>query len=184
MNQNNSQTGSKSPPLGRMSWAGITIVFIGVSVALATISFYFYYPAQVGPEQPIPFSHRIHATQKQISCVLCHPGSIRSPHAGIPPLETCMLCHQKIIIHHPQVAKLRDHYFNRTPVEWARISYLPDIARFNHQVHLRKGFDCSKCHGEVAGMDRVYQVHNMNMGFCIGCHRQEKATHDCYTCHY
>lgn len=150
----------------------------------AVSAYYFYYPAQIGAAQPIAFSHRIHVTEKQISCLLCHPQAIRGPRAGIPPLATCMLCHTHIIIHHPQVAMLRRHYAERVPVEWVRVTYLPDLAHFNHQVHLRRGFDCSKCHGNVSAMDRVVQVHNLNMGFCIQCHRDWNASHDCYTCHY
>ena len=74
----------------------------------------------IGPEQPIPFSHRIHATEKRISCVFCHSEAINTDVAGIPPLETCMLCHSKIIIHYPHIADLRNHYYNKIPVEWER----------------------------------------------------------------
>lgn len=46
------------------------------------------------PDQPIAFSHRLHAGEMQIACVYCHSGAETSRHAGIPPAGTCMNCHR------------------------------------------------------------------------------------------
>lgn len=46
------------------------------------------------PEQPIAFSHRLHAGELQITCVYCHTGAEVSRHAGIPAASTCMNCHR------------------------------------------------------------------------------------------
>ena len=54
---------------------------------------------------------------------------------------------------------------------------------FNHSVHINKGIDCSKCHGNVDQMDRIVEAKELTMGFCITCHKQNNATHDCFTCH-
>jgi hypothetical protein len=35
----------------------------------------------------------------------------------------------------------------------------------------------------VKTMDRVTLVHKFQMGFCIQCHRDYDASHDCFTCH-
>ena len=32
-------------------------------------------------------------------------------------------------------------------------------------------------------MDRVVKAQKFEMGFCIQCHRDNHATHDCFTCH-
>ena len=40
-----------------------------------------------GIEQPIPFSHRLHATDKEIDCFYCHPYGERSLNAGLPSVE-------------------------------------------------------------------------------------------------
>jgi hypothetical protein len=45
------------------------------------------------PEQPIAFSHRLHAGEMTISCQYCHAGVEKSRHAGIPAASTCMNCH-------------------------------------------------------------------------------------------
>ena len=46
------------------------------------------------PAQPIAFSHRLHAGEMQIACLYCHSGAESSRHAGIPPANVCMNCHQ------------------------------------------------------------------------------------------
>jgi hypothetical protein len=48
------------------------------------------------PEQPIAFSHRLHAGSLEISCLYCHYSAVRSPHAGIPPASLCMNCHRLV----------------------------------------------------------------------------------------
>ena len=45
------------------------------------------------PEQPIAYSHRLHAGELQIACLYCHFGAETSRHAGIPPAGVCMNCH-------------------------------------------------------------------------------------------
>ena len=51
---------------------------------------------QVGysPEQPIAFSHEIHAGQLQIDCQYCHSNAEVSRYAGIPTQDICMRCHK------------------------------------------------------------------------------------------
>jgi hypothetical protein len=36
----------------------------------------------------------LHAGEMQVSCLYCHFGAERSRHAGIPPANVCMNCHQ------------------------------------------------------------------------------------------
>jgi hypothetical protein len=46
-------------------------VWLGLVAFLFAAMFYFYYfypEEQIGPKQPISFSHRIHAGVKQINC--------------------------------------------------------------------------------------------------------------------
>jgi len=145
--------------------------------------FNFHYRKPLGPEQPIPFSHRIHVTEKTLSCYVCHPDAMSTARAGVPPLETCMLCHYRIIITYPFIEKLRAHYFEGRPVQWKKVYYLPEFVYFVHSVHIHRSIDCSHCHGNVPMMDRVREQQKFEMGFCIQCHRDYGATHDCFTCH-
>lgn len=48
------------------------------------------------PDQPIKFSHEVHAGIQGINCQYCHDGARRSKHAGIPAANTCMNCHKAI----------------------------------------------------------------------------------------
>jgi len=48
------------------------------------------------PEQPIFYSHKVHAGINQISCLYCHSNALVSRHATVPPLNVCMNCHAAI----------------------------------------------------------------------------------------
>ncbi|HEX2926540.1 MAG TPA: cytochrome c3 family protein [Ruminiclostridium sp.] len=161
----------------------ISSVIVILTIIFMVWIYNFHFQNEVGPKQPIPFSHRVHAGMKQISCVMCHEGVFTSSNAGIPPLQTCILCHEKIIIAYPPIQELRGLYAKNEPVQWIKISDLPDYVYFNHSVHLAKNIDCSRCHGNVLQMDRVERVQDFTMGFCIQCHRDNNATVDCFSCH-
>ena len=48
------------------------------------------------PQQPIFFSHEVHAGINQVSCLYCHTGAQTSKQAGIPPVNVCMNCHMAV----------------------------------------------------------------------------------------
>jgi len=48
------------------------------------------------PEQPIYYSHKVHAGTNQISCLYCHGSAQDSKHAGIPSVNVCMNCHMAV----------------------------------------------------------------------------------------
>ena len=48
------------------------------------------------PEQPIFYSHKVHAGTNQISCLYCHGGAQDSKQASIPSVNQCMNCHKAI----------------------------------------------------------------------------------------
>lgn len=48
------------------------------------------------PEQPIFYSHKVHAGVNQISCLYCHGSAQDSKYAGIPSVNVCMNCHMAI----------------------------------------------------------------------------------------
>lgn len=164
---------------GAMALSLLIVIMVGVGIYLHT----YYFTVQAGPAQPIPFSHRLHVEKKDISCFFCHVGAIKGARAGVPALETCMLCHRQVITHHPEIVKLREHYFQNEPIQWVKVEDVPDYAFFNHSVHVFRKVDCGECHGNIIQMDRVERVNEFNMGFCIECHQEQEATTDCFTCH-
>jgi hypothetical protein len=46
------------------------------------------------PEQPVAFSHRLHAGELEMPCLYCHSGAERSRAAGVPSPALCMNCHR------------------------------------------------------------------------------------------
>jgi cytochrome c2 len=48
------------------------------------------------PDQPIKFSHKIHAGDNKIDCNYCHDGARRSKQSIIPGASTCMNCHTAV----------------------------------------------------------------------------------------
>lgn len=48
------------------------------------------------PEQPIFYSHAVHAGINQMNCLYCHTGAEKGKHAVIPSTNVCMNCHKQI----------------------------------------------------------------------------------------
>lgn len=48
------------------------------------------------PEQPIKFSHKLHAGQQEINCQYCHSGASKSKNAWVPSTNVCMNCHKAV----------------------------------------------------------------------------------------
>lgn len=164
---------------GLLAATAFTVVFI------AGFLFLFYFPpgSAIGPEQPIPFSHRVHAGVKNINCRYCHPYVERSIHPGLPPVEKCLHCHNYIITQHPEILKEHNYFNTGTPTPWRKVNYLAEHVLFNHQRHIKKDIDCLECHGAIETMDRI-KGKIFYMEFCIDCHREKKANLDCWlACH-
>lgn len=157
------------------------------------------------PEQPIAFSHKVHAGDLGMDCLSCHAGADRSPVAAIPAVENCMDCHRTIESDDERLKdglpRMERAWASRKngepePIRWARVHNLPDHAHFDHGVHVRNNMSCAVCHGPVETMDRVRQTESLSMGWCLDCHRQTSrnqtnmkwrtvgATEDCAACHF
>lgn len=144
---------------------------------------YAYPSAKVGPEQPIPFSHRLHVDIKGIDCRFCHPFVERSAKAGLPEVGKCLYCHEYIIPKHPEIQKIHKYYKSDQPIPWKRVFEVADHVLFRHQPHIKKGFDCVECHGPVETADRLPYVY-FEMGFCIRCHQRNEGPLGCWlACH-
>ncbi len=128
---------------------------------------------QVGyqPEQPIPFSHALHAGKLGMDCRYCHNTVETADMAAIPPLATCMNCHKSIHPNSPKLQLLRDAFEGGEPVRWVKVHDLPEFASFSHAPHLTAGVSCVECHGRVDQMERVETVKSLSMGWCLECHR-------------
>jgi hypothetical protein len=126
------------------------------------------------PEQPVPFSHELHAGHLGLDCRYCHQSVFESPHATVPTSHTCMNCHDprkaNVKGTSPLLALVRESYDTGKPVEWRRVHKLPEFAYFNHSVHVNKGVSCVECHGKVNEMKVVRHDQPLSMGWCLKCH--------------
>jgi len=155
------------------------------------------------PEQPIYYSHKVHAGINQINCLYCHGNAWESRHAAIPSTNVCMNCHKAINEYKgPELVNSKGETVNGTAeiqklysyagfdpanpnawdaskakeIPWIKIHNLPDHVYFNHSQHIRAGnVQCQTCHGEITGMNEVYQFSELSMGWCVNCHRQTKV---------
>lgn len=174
----------------------IIIIFVGMKGcwdAAWNIGVYYDYRTQKGyhPEQPIKFSHKLHAGDNEIACQYCHSSVEKSRHAGIPSVNICMNCH-KGISKGPQygekeIAKIYDAAgFNakdgtydlskQNPLKWIKVHNLPDHVYFNHSQHVVVGqVACATCHGDVKKMTTVEQKAQLTMKWCIECHRKTEV---------
>ena len=123
------------------------------------------------PQQPIDYSHAVHAGAMQIPCQYCHFGAERGRSAGIPSAQICMNCHKQVKKDHPEVMKVAKAIETNTPIQWVRVHSVPDHVYFNHSIHVAKNVSCQTCHGPVESMGRVTQWSDLTMGWCIDCHR-------------
>ena len=125
------------------------------------------------PEQPIKFSHKLHAGQNQINCNYCHTGVYEGKGANVPSANICMNCHNAIKRESPEIQKIYRALENNEPIQWVRVHNLPDLAYFNHSQHTNVGgLECKNCHGEIEKMEVVEQRSSLTMGWCIDCHRE------------
>jgi len=128
------------------------------------------------PDQPVWFSHKVHAGQNKIDCLYCHSTATESKSAGIPGTDVCMNCHNVVKngkqTGTEEIAKAIESWTSGKPIEWVRVHNLPDHVFFSHAQHVNAGKrECEECHGPVEEMDRIVQVESLGMGWCIHCHR-------------
>ncbi len=135
------------------------------------------------PEQPIYFSHKIHAGENKINCQLCHSGAKYGKMSEIPSVNVCMNCHKGIPEYKGKyIEEGKDRAFytgeikkiyaaagwdeakgaytgNTKPIEWVRIHNMPDFVYFNHSQHV------------VAGEQTIMKAKKVDV-VCKACHGQ------------
>lgn len=94
-----------------------------------------------------------------------------------------MNCHGYVKAESPLIVEIAKKFENKEPIVWQKVFDLPDHVWFNHKRHIKKGFKCQRCHGPIEKVDVVGRSNDFKMGFCIGCHRDNEAPTDCWTCH-
>ncbi len=176
--------------VGVMSIVILTIGMKGCWNSLFRIGVYYDWQTGKGykPEQPIKFSHKIHAGDNAIACQYCHNSVEKSRHAGIPTVNVCMNCHKGIstgaITGDKEISKIyaaagfdsKTQKYDESkanPIKWIKVHNLPDHVYFNHSQHVVVGqIKCEQCHGDVKKMTVAEQKSPLTMKWCIECHRK------------
>ncbi len=153
----------------------INLLVLGAPVYLVVLIAYGVTPEAIRigyqPDQPVPYSHALHAGQLGIDCRYCHTTVERAAKAAVPPAATCMNCHSTVKKDSDLLIPVRKAYAENDAVHWTRVHNLPDYVYFNHMAHVNAAIGCETCHGRIDQMTKVYQAKPLTMGWCIDCHR-------------
>lgn len=144
--------------------------------------FFGVYPA---PVQPIAYTHKVHLANG-MKCINCHASVESGPVAGIPSIKLCMMCHQAVAADKPEIKKMAAMFARGEDIQWQRVyDYSPTShVLFNHAPHIRAKVECITCHGDMRQRTVAVRTVNINMGFCVDCHKLKKASVECVTCHF
>jgi hypothetical protein len=157
----------------------LVVAVLVVPLYLTLLVAYGFSPATTDagyqPQQPVPFSHRVHAGELGVDCRYCHNTVEYADKAAIPPTQTCFNCHTQIRKDSPNLKALWDSYQTGLPMHWNRVHDEPDFVYFSHRAHVVRGVSCVECHGRVDKMDVVFQQETLSMGWCLECHRNWAA---------
>lgn len=163
------------PYANTLSRVALVSVIAGPLVLIGGLVGQQWMPSTTGlnqqPDQPIPFSHKHHVGEMGLDCRYCHVTVERTEFAGMPSTHVCMTCHSQLFVNVPMLAPVRESLAEGHPLQWVRVNNIPWYVYFDHSIHIAKGVGCAECHGEVRDMPLMRQATNLNMGFCLSCHR-------------
>lgn len=146
----------------------------GALLLIGLVWYYFspeFYEVGYQPEQPVPYSHALHAGQLGMDCRYCHNLVEQSPHANVPTTQTCMNCHGQVATGSAKLLPVRESWATGVPVQWIKVHHLPDYVQFSHAAHVNVGVGCESCHGRIDQMEVVSQAEPLSMSWCLDCHR-------------
>ena len=149
-------------------------------------------------EQPIAFPHYTHANELGMQCEFCHSEARKSIHAGVPPTQTCVNCHQYVKADNPVIMQVMEYHNKGEAIPWKKVHDLPDYVYFAHKRHVKAGVECTECHGQVAEMGKKVMTQNpdgtyteavetvmvrestLQMGWCLDCHASHPSVDENY----
>jgi hypothetical protein len=184
----------------------------GLSLALALGWLGLPHLLYARSEQPLRFSHSLHASDKTgYKCEDCHALGEDGRFAGIPALASCSGCHAEAQGTTADEKRLVEEYVKPgREIPWRIYARQPDNVHFPHAVHVKRaGIACERCHGphgstdvlrpfesnRVSGYSRdiwgpsLSRLGNeswqgMKMSDCERCHAERgRARTSCLACH-
>jgi hypothetical protein len=135
------------------------------------------------PEQPVPFSHKLHVGTAKLACKMCHPNPDPGETMTIAPASTCMQCHTVVKPDSPAIQKLAQYAKEKKDVPWVQIYKTKEFVWYSHRSHLNANVACADCHGPVAESERVAKEGDISMAACMTCHQMRHVSFRCNFCH-
>jgi hypothetical protein len=153
----------------------INLLVVGGPIYLVALVAYGVTPEAIRigyqPDQPVPYSHALHAGELGIDCRYCHTTVERAAKAAVPPAATCMNCHSTVKKDSDVLLPVRQAFAENEAIHWTRVHDLPDYVYFNHMAHVNAAIGCETCHGRIDQEVKVFQAKPLTMEWCVGCHR-------------
>ena len=89
-----------------------------------------YFRVGSKPQQPIEFPHNTHI-EKGLTCTeYCHEAVTKGPQAGLPSVNTCLICHAAIATDKPRIQQITQMSEKGIDLNWQRVyGYGPQCAR-------------------------------------------------------
>jgi menaquinone reductase, multiheme cytochrome c subunit len=134
--------------------------------------------------QPIAFNHKVHGDV--IECEGCHELVKKAAHSGLPPLATCMQCHEKPLTEKAEEKKISAMAAAGQEVVFRKLFRLPGHVFYTHRRHVGIAkLDCATCHGAIAKTETPPRepLQRITMSFCVSCHVKTGITTACTACH-
>jgi hypothetical protein len=161
------------------------LLFFSAGLALVLVLGWLGFPRVLyaRAEQPLPFSHKIHASDKAgLGCADCHPIGADGRFAGIPRIDSCAGCHAEPQGNTPEEKRLVEEYVKPgREIPWLVYARQPENVRFPHAIHVKRGgIACERCHG-AHGESSALPVHETNR--ITGYSRDVRKMSDCESCH-
>ncbi len=136
--------------------------------------------------QPVAFNHRKHTEDLGLNCEFCHAYVKKGAHAGLPGAETCSVCHQSPQGTSEEAARVTELLTQGDPLRFNKLFRLDPHVFYTHRRHVAiAGLECATCHGTIAETERPPRrpLVQVDMDFCMDCHREQQQTLECNACH-
>jgi mono/diheme cytochrome c family protein len=139
----------------------VSLVFLVLLALFGLWKFMLYIGIDKGyePEQPIYFSHQVHAGVQGIDCQYCHSSAKYGKVSGIPSPNVCMNCHKLI-------KEYKGDYYEEHLVESGKFANADEVKKFYtgeiHKMYKSIGWDpeANKFTGKQKPIEWV-RIHNL-----------------------
>ena len=158
-------------------------IFVLLVILMVAFRWYEFFAGAI--EQPLEFSHKVHT--EILKCEECHAGVKNSAFATIPEIAVCMGCHnEEPQSKSPEEKKLINYIKKKQNISWKRLYKNPVHVYFSHNRHVSVGkLECEQCHGNMGKAVRPPRrpLVDVNMDYCISCHKRNNVDTSCVVCH-